>query len=560
MSDEIDLFGTLSFGELPEGLGEAVSNPFSNLLVDPDAQLIYLIELSPYDPLLMSTLSGSAPFGSLAFGEFDLPLIGAISEVYLSNLGYTTTPTDSVANVHYLAQVDNPMQFDVSIAAGGDFGSSAPSYGSISIANSDGQLDNLSGYMWAGRRVVVKAGARDFAYEDFTEVFIGVVNGIESDEEKINLTIRDNRLKTDQLLQPSDYAGTGGKEGGTDLANTPKPLCFGEVKNLEPILVDAANLIYQVNDGSILSVDGVRDAGVALTFEADVADITVGTVAVGQFKTQLSGGYIRLGSTPLGRITADVKGSNAGSYVNTAADITRRILTSYLGSRGFDASEIDSGAFNDLASDLSGAMGIYLTEKVSATDVIDRLINPCGAYWTFTRLGKITCGMIAVPGDFNLEITDEDVDERGIDIPTIVPPTWKISVGYAAVSVVQKEDELAASTTSAIRSLVGEQYRYLNNESEAVRARNDHSIERTFQTQLVNQVDAQQLLSRLIVIFGQQRRLYRVPVWKMLFRVFIGDILKVSYPRHGLDGGKNLLVTGVSEDLESGITTLELWG
>lgn len=556
----IDLFGTLAFGELPSEYSGAVANPFAALLTDPEAQIIYLVELYPYDPELETSLTGESPFGSASFGESDIALVGGVERQYLSNLGFTTTPDDSVANIHFPAQVDNPMQFDVSISSGGDFGSSAPSYGSIVISNADGGLDGLDGYLWTGRRAVVKAGSPDFAYDDFASVFIGVVNGIESDEDKITLTIRDNRLKTDQLLQPNDYAGTGSTEGGSDLANTPKPLCFGEVVNIEPVLVDPVNLIYQVHDGSILAVDAVRDSGSALTFQADVADITATSVTAGQYKTQLTGGYIKLGSTPSGRITADVRGANSGSYVSTAGDITQRILTNYLGARSFDSTDIDAGAFNTLDTVLGGDTGVYITDKTTASDIIDALINPCGAYWTFTRLGQITVGYIDDPGYFVLEIGENDIDERGVEITATIPPAWKISLGYAPVSVVQKEDELAGSTTTAIRTLVGEKYRYVVDEDEIVRAQNEHAVERSFFTQIADQADAQTLLTRLTRIYGVKRRIYRVPVWKMLFRVFIGDVVNITYPRYGLDAGVNLLVTGISEDLESGITTLELWG
>ncbi len=45
-----------------------------------------------------------------------------------------------------------------------------------------------------------------------------------------------------------------------------------------------------------------------------------------------------------------------------------------------------------------------------------------------------------------------------------------------------------------------------------------------------------------------------------MFRIYVGDTVKVIYPRHELDEGKRLLVTGIQEDAETGTTVIELWG
>lgn len=557
----IEIFGTLAYTELPDEYSLAVGNAFKDLLDNPEADIIYLVELSPYDPAQENTVGGIPPFGTGAFGEFDFKTLGGITRIYLSNVGYTTKPDDAeLPNQHFAAQVDNQMQFDVSVVSGDDFGSQAPSFGSIVIQNAEGELDILQDYVWTGYRVTVKAGQRGFAYEDFATVFGGSINGIEMDDDRVTLTIRDNRIKTDQLLLPATFAGTGGKEGGTDLSGKPKPLCYGVVRNIEPVLVDPANLIYQIHDGSIQSVDVLRDSGVELTSAGDVADITAATVAAGQFKTQLSGGYIKLGSTPSGRITADVHGSTVGGFVSTVGDIVQRILTSRLGVRSFSAAEIDQGAFNRLNDEMGFDAGVYLTDRVRASDVIDALINPLGAWWTFTRQGLLTCGLVDEPGVATVEITEDDIEESGVQVLAVIPPSWRLSVGYAPVGVVQKEDELAGATTEADRAFLGEAYRFAVSENLVVRAQNEQAIERIFETQLADLTGAQALLTRLSTVYTSKRRLYRVPVWRMLFRVYIGDTVRLTYPRHGLSAGRNLLVLGVSEDVETGITNLELWG
>jgi hypothetical protein len=60
-------------------------------------------------------------------------------------------------------------------------------------------------------------------------------------------------------MQPNVYAGTGGVDGGADLAGKRKPLCFGNPRNVSPVLLVPSLLIYQVHDGSVAGIDNVYD-------------------------------------------------------------------------------------------------------------------------------------------------------------------------------------------------------------------------------------------------------------------------------------------------------------
>lgn len=556
----IETYAELSYGELPEEYDNSVANPFRALLNDPEAQLLYLIELYPYDPEAEFTLVGDPPFGSAAFGEADIDYNGGESPVYLSDVGFVTKPDDELPNIYFKALVDNPLQVEASVLSGDSFGNQAPSFGSIMIKNGDGELDDLERQFWPGRRIVVKTGSKEFAYSNFATVFSGVVNTIEATEGDLILSIMDNSLRTEQLIEVGIFAGTGGLEGGDDLANKPKPLCFGKVFNIEPILVDAANLIYQINDGAMDAVIRVLDSGVELTAAGDVADITATSVSAGQYKTQLSGGYIKLGSTPSGRITADARGDTENGYKDTVSEIAQEVLTNRLGLRSFSSGEIDGASLVRLGNELTGTVGIYITERVTAKTVLDELIIPCGAYWTFTRQGSFYAGYIDEPGLESFSIDQQTVDDDGIVTSAVLTPAWRISVGYAPVGILQKEDELAGATTDADRAFLGEQFRYVVAENRSVRTQNAHSKELQFLTRLTEKADAEALLDRLQRIYQEPRKIYRVDVIKALFRVYIGDTIKLTYPRFNLNSGKNFLVAGVAEDAETGTTTFELWG
>lgn len=552
-------FAQYAYGELAAQYDQSVANPFRLLLEDPDVQLRYLIELYPYVDDVQATLTGISPFGSLSFGEFDAHVTGGLKPIYLSDRKFITEPTDNPANQYFAPLVNNPLQFDTSIWQGSSLGGRSPSFGAIQIAN-DEDVREIVTYNWAGRRIVVKAGSSDFTYAQYTTVFDGLCNDIEADEKYITVTIRDNSLKTEQMVSSPLYAGTGDLEGGDNISGSPKPLCYGQVFNIEPVLVDPANLIYQIHDGSIQSVDAVRDAGAAITFGGDVSDITAATVSAGQYKTQLSGGYIKLGSTPSGRITADCKGSNAGGYKETVGEIARDLVQTRLGARSLAPDEIDVGSFNAVDQSLDSAAGLYITDREPASDILDRLINPCGAYWTFSRRGLLQAGILDEPEEATYAIDVKNIANDGIQLIQTVTAAWRISIGYSPSWVVQKEDELVGSTTDEVRSFVGQEYRTTISEDRAVRTRNDRADDLSFFTNLADKTRAEALGTRLKRIYGKIRRVYRVRLHGGLFRVYNGDTVKLTYDKYGLQNGKNLLVVGVSEDAEANQTILELWG
>jgi hypothetical protein len=554
-------YGTLAYGEIESQYDLSTPNPFDAYLKNINAQLVYLVEVYPYDPSQLQTLYSPQPYGSGAYGEADSSYYGGVTTVYLSDQGFITEPSDTPSSQYFLAQVDNPVQIQTSILSGDTLGAGNQSFGAIVIANGNGKLDYLQDYRWSNRRVVIKAGVNGFTYSQFSTVFEGSANGIEVDDERVTITMQDYRAKVDQLLVPGVYAGTGGLEGGADIANKPKPLCYGVVNNIEPALVDAVNLIYQIHDGSIQAVDEIRDNGVAIANAGNTSNIQTASVPAGFFMTDLSKGYFKLGATPAGRITCDAQGENGnGGYVSTIGAIIGRIVKTRLGAGSLSSNDIDAGALNRLDAVVSGPSGIYLPDRVSASKVIDDMIPPVGAYWTFSRQGQLTAGVLQSPSSPVFTINSDLIDDQGISIQNTIAPAWRISVGYAPAFLVQAANELAAGTSATDRAFVTQQYRYVSFQDDVIRGQNAQSVERTFLTNLTNKTDAESLLSRLSSLYSTVRVVYRLTIYKSLFRLYVGDMVNLVYDRYGLSGGKTLMIASLAEDAETGQTTLELWG
>lgn len=556
----IGSIGELTIGELPSRFDNSEPSLFGELLKDSEAEVAYLIELSPYDATTQNFVNGVSPVGVNPLGSIGFTYTGGIKKQYISDKGYMTEPNENPANRSYLPLTTNPFQLDVSILNGEIFGGGVPSFGAIRLLNGDGELEELMDYYWSGRDVSVFVGGVDFERSQFEALFQGYCTQPEFTEDEIIINISDKTLILETEFTQSIYEGTGDLEGGDDIEGVVKPILYGECKNVAPVLIDAANLIYQLHDGSMEGVTAVYDRGVEITAEGDVADITAASVSAGHYKTQLSGGYIKLGSSPDGLITCDAKGDNAGGYVDNAGAIISRIVKTKLGVRNFSSNDIDQGAFNNLDAIITGSIGYNINSITNAKRIIDDILTGLQCYWTFTRQGVLTAGVIDEPSIATTTITEEDIVDNSIEVTKVIPPSWRISMGYGFSWITQTADDLASATTTAHQTFVSESYRSIVSETRNVRTLSPLSSERLFISFLVNQSDALNEVERLGRIYKTQRKIYKVVVLGVLFRTFIGSVIELKINRFGLSEGKNFIITAMSEDAESGQTTLELWG
>lgn len=556
----LSAISTYGLSILPTEFDNSVANPFANLLTGIDIQLNYLIELKPFNPNSEFNVFGN-PVSAIPVSGYPLATFrGAVETVYLSDRGYYTSPSENPPNTSYLPLVDNPFQFDISILNGRDFRGGSPAFGAIRIASGDGSLDDLVDYLWSGRQITIYAGGNDFTRSQYEAVFNGIVNNIEYDEDEIIVNISDKSEILRTSFDQSLYAGTGGLEGGADIEGNAKPLCYGQVKNVPLKLVDAGLNIYQVHDGAIEEVTAVYDRGVDLNNQGDVADITATTVSGGNFKTQLSGGYIRLGGNPDGTVTADVKGDNTGGYVDKAGAILSRLVSTKLGGKNFTSNDIDQGALNALDTSLNAPLGIYILEKTQLDAVLNNLFVNLNCYWYFKREGQISAGIIDTPSIETATIDENTIIDDSFEVVQSIPATWRITAGYAKNWQVQNLDTLAASATSDQKSFAINEYRNLVLENRTVRGQTLNDNELVFNSYLINESDAQDYLDRLARIYQENRKVYKLKVTDLLFKVYIGDTIKIRYPRFGLENGKNFIITSIAEDAQENETEIEVWG
>lgn len=543
------------------------ASAFFETVTRPDAEAQYLIEIVAYKggearsgglatlteiPMATIPKGGGVDIGQVTFAYADSDWVGA--------------PTDPVKpNTYYEGRVSVPLVME-------RFMPLLPEeerrvqrqFGQIEIANGDGALDPiLQSYAVDGRRVRVLFGPKGGAYRDFAVIADVLGTGWEGDSLRVRLGLRDQSYSLDLPLQTDLYAGSGGAEGTAELEGKPKPLLFGRCRNVTPVLLDPTNLIYQVHDGVIEAIDGVFDRGAAITDSTDdaasYAALVSLSVSSGEFATCKAQGLFKLGGLPDGLITADVRGDATPDYQNTLDQITLRLLRDRA---LLSAKWIDTASFAGAAA-IAGELGIYISQNESPTtaQIISRLMAAVGGWWGAGRDGRIRAGRLTAPENRTPQHY-LGVDEIMTLEPEATPvPRWRQRVAYQPNWTEQRGEDLATSVTAARRQFLTEKQRVVFSADAVVRVRHLQALDpEPLPTLYESSTDAQTLADYLAELHSPDRRIFRITVKRRGYLMFLGSILRLTWPRHGLGSGKNVVAIGIREDADRDETVIRCWG
>jgi hypothetical protein len=485
-----------------------------------------------------------------------------------SSKGYITEPTDSPANAYYEPRVINPASINRNIFSDGKTsGASRVGYGSIELSNIDGGLDYLRSYSFDGRSLIIKVGDENSSFSSYTTILNGTMEQVEFTFSKAIILIRDKLSILDNPLQTTLYLGNNslpnGVEGVSDIAKKPKPLLYGKVFNIQPIMVNSSLLIYQINDGAIAAVGAVYDRGVALTFHADepnVADLEAHSPPSGKYTTCLALGHIRIGNSPSGALTCDA--TQGATLANrTAAQILKLLAIK----GGVDSGDIVASDVTALDALNSSEVGIWVDINERSIDVMDAISNSIGAYFGFNSNGQFKMGRFTSPSgtpviniDLNNLINIDYIrpDDAGKGIPT-----WRTSLTYQKNYTIQSTD-LATSITDARRNVLNIQSLTVSAEDPAIKDQYVLATELTRETLLTNSASAQTEANRLLALYKVRRELYSVKIALDLNDQLpdLNNVINLILPRFGLTSGKIFTIIGIDANYATNRATLTLWG
>jgi len=513
---------------------------FTDLLADPYAERIFLLEALPYDPV-------SASLKTIRFSS-----LSSSSTVPIYN------------NFHWPARLDLTINQATEIFKGSFGGiNPSPTGGQIQISIADGENDAILDYVWDGRDITIYMGGPTFAWADFGIIFKGTALDASWTETVLTLKIRDFAEVLKKPVQESTYLGTGGLEGTADLKDVVKPISFGSPRNIEPVLLDRITQLYQFNDGASQAVDNVYDKGVALTKANgganDIVDLALASIndwipIGGQYITDLANGLIRLGAEPDGPLTADVQGFNTGGFIQSTSDIIKQII---IGGE-LTTADLDLASFTQLNTDNSSAISVYLkAENPTRFDLINQLMVTIGGFWFWDKSRKLKVGQFK----FGTSVATYDETDiltiKRIDTPV---PLWSLRMGYARSFTIQDQSEISKVCTSqALADFVKTKYRYVTAADAAIKTRRVLAKKIDVFSTYDTQANAQVEVDRQFALLNVDRDFYQIKFWGIQFVRELGETITIKHPRFGLSAGKDGIISKLGENTKDGTTTMNVW-
>lgn len=543
-------FSEFAFSEHDADALDALTfTDFLELVTSPRCWLLEIDALSTEPNTgVPGTFAGEA-FGDMSFGEDDDDVVSGVVTLVFSTHGYTSHADDTPASTWYAGRIQTGITVDRRISAKTGVGGIATVFSELSLVNSDGELDTLaSDYAIDGRPARVLLGDPDAARSTFGLVFSGTAGSPATGTGTMRLRLSDGSSVLDKPLNQNVYAGTGGLEGGADLTGKYKPKAYGSCSNVPAVLVDAANLIYQVNDGAIDGVPAVYDRQTILTE-------VPGAPGAGQYQVTASTGTFKLGSTPAGTVTCDVEGDAVGGYVETTADLIRRILVTQ---SGLYDSQIDSTSFDVLNDDSPATVGTWCgTEGRTTRDVIEELLGD-SAFGGFNRYGTFSVGQIKaadlVADRFYTEQEIGDIDR--LPLPAALDPiVWRVIVGYQKNYTVQ--NDVAGSVTSARRTFASQEYRAAVAADATIKSRRLLAKEMDVRALYADEDDADDEAVRLFGVWGGDRKIIQAALPISALTLDIGSFVGLMHRRFGLsEGATGVVLSHALKDTSITVTAL----
>lgn len=523
---------------------------------------------------------GIAPMGALpwsadrrdmrAYFDMTMDLSAELTlKIYVTTAaGYATEPTDAPANQPFRGALQS-FTFSRSIMQA-DIGQFTTGTGNLTISNADAEYDFLPlSYAIDGRPIHIRIGRPDQAYAETYPLAKLTASGWNIDTDVISIDLEDYSYKLEVPLQPNVYGGSGGADGGSDLAGKRKPLAFGNALNVSPVLLVPNLLVYQVHDGAMQAIDAVYDRGVPLTADADYASyaaLIAASVASGRFATCRAAGLFKLGSSASGTVTADVRGDNSGGYVTSTADIVRWALRNR--TVLVDPDDLNVASFGAVNATQPAPIAYFVgpDDNLTVAAFIQALMGGIGGWGGHRLDGTFEVRIFSAPsGQPVAAFTRDDMvggDIKREPLPdSYRPPRWRWRVPYARCWTTQTD--LAGAVTEARKAFVAESYRLAEANSSTIQLDHPFAQDRDpVQAYFSNQEDAAAEAARLIDLFKTTRAIYRFPAPRRAVRREMGDVIMVTYDRFDLRFGRLMAVVEWKAQMnfvgDGGIDTVEI--
>lgn len=521
------------------------------------------------------------------------------AQLNYSDTGYTSPQAGLNPNVHYEGRVSQPLRMSWGLPVVPEAQRRvALEISNTELINTDGALDSyIDNYDIGGRPIRVLFGLKTYPYGNFNTIWTGRALSWVRDFSRVQITARDNGYLLDVPFQTEFYGGTGDADGDSSLAGRPKPIALGCLKGVQPVLINAANLIYQVNfrgthgDPDAGTMPKVYDKGVPLIFDyasslglSGYFDVLGTSVSPGHFIYSLTLGLMKLGAAPVGIVTMDLVGDAVWTFHNEpdpAPDFwtvqtwtkTGELFVHALDLAGISGDLIDADSANNLDASIGAKeLGYYLDgqQVVQVSDVLTALMASTSSWWGALPDGRFSVGRIEAPDedDVQLELQAWDIKDIQIIAPPqgAMPPRFRQRLTYNRKWTALTASDLAGVLTAEEVQDFTSPFSIATSEDSGIQSdfllAQDKYLETLFSDGLTTTGEdaAQDEADRLLALLGVQRQTVRVTLDTLGHLVPRDACLALTHRR--INGGARWVarIIGADIDADGREVALILWG
>lgn len=317
------------------------------------------------------------------------------------------------------------------------------------------------------------------------------------------------------------------------------------------------------------------------TNKVDITSAGSGTITVAKNRTPYTcydwcsdnaGSYVRLGSTSVGRVTMDVTNPAPG-LTSSWSDILTALVNR------FGAYSVDQRV-----SATYSTVGVYWQSEMTVFDAVRELLQSVNASYQLypNQVGGptyLTTQRLEVPG--TSLVLDLDATNIAPDSLTIIQPQdpeqgippWRVTCNYKFNHTVMTATDLAGGAVSDL-AFTSQQYRAVQSDNSSVKSQFPAAPELVVDTFLTTQADASAHASYERQLYFPMRHMYSLRISMDLIDALVTNspptpnipglmlcmIVRITYPRWGLNSGSYFSVIGYTMDCQARTVDLIVWG
>lgn len=414
-----------------------------------------------------------------------------------------------------------PLKFSVKVRTWIQADRTESSISKISICNADGELDDFIENTFTACRIKENDNGTT------STLATGLIDRVVlTNNSVIEVSLKDASRVLDIPLQDEYFPASETSDTGSGtntyyaLEGQPRPLALGDVLSVKPVLAKRSNNEYHCSEQSLDATVTTYDRGVVVTH------------------TDQDKGFT-LNADPDGAVVADIEASDSVG-----------IFTRYsiLNLDEDDLDYIDNNKGYDYA---------YYQDNTSSSTIFDFLTWFCDSItgWFYAdEVGDIRFGYLELPAvTADVEINTTLSEVKVFDD---LAPNLTTKLGYDRNWYVYEDDQIAASATAENRANLTKQWR---GTLDGVNKVDDFysplpTIHDTF---IRGESNGQDEIDNITELYSERRRFYTFDSPEI---AEIGQTVKLTYPRFGLETGVNLFCVGYEIDFIYNSYRLTLWG